>query len=209
MRPAAGGGVTGQIWPLGIGGQLVIDGETITVHCVDGADVRGYTAGGERARFTLTRVAEEPARANEEWRFGAVLLDAGALSAAQLREAAGLLGDLHAAWFGYRSGDPERPMSGEPRAGFDPALTTLRQRVEAKASELGCSVGKLHQKRGELLRRGVPALVDGRAARSATESGVDTRVRDAILAEAKELAESSDVRKMQFRARVAGRRATW
>ena len=30
-----------------------------------------YTAGGERVRFALTRVAEEPARANEEWRFGA------------------------------------------------------------------------------------------------------------------------------------------
>jgi hypothetical protein len=59
----AGGGMTGQRWPLGIGGQLVIDGETITVHCVDGADVRGYTAGGERVRFALRRVAEEPARA--------------------------------------------------------------------------------------------------------------------------------------------------
>ena len=207
MRAAADGGMTGQSWPLGIGGQLVIDGETITVHSVDGTDVRGYTAGGERVRFALTRVAEEPAGANEEWRFGAVLLDAGALSDAQLREAAGLLGDLNEAWFGYRSGDPERPTSGEPRAGFDPAQTTLRQRVAAKASELGCSVGKLHQKRGELLRRGVPALVDGRAARSATGSGVDTRLRDAILAEAKELAEASDVRKMQFRARVASRLA--
>ena len=199
--------MTGQIWPLGIGGQLVIDGETITVHSVDGTDVRGYTAGGERVRFALTRVAEEPARANEECRFGAVLLDAGALSDAQLREAAGLLGDLNEAWFGYRSGDPQRPTSGEPRAGFDPAQTTLSQRVAAKASELGCSVGKLHQKRGELLRRGVPALVDGRAARSATGSGVDTRLRDAVLAEAKELAEASDVRKMQFRARVASRLA--
>jgi transposase InsO family protein len=199
--------MTGQRWPLGIGGQLVIDGETITVHSVDGADVRGYTAGGERVRFALTRVAEEPARATEEWRFGAVLLDAGALSDAQLRGAAGMLGDLNEAWFGYRSGDRERPTSGEPRAGFDPAQTTLGQRVAAKASELGCSVGKLHQKRGELLRRGLGALVDGRAARSATGSGVDTRVRDAILAEAKELAESSDVRKMQFRALIASRLA--
>jgi hypothetical protein len=122
-----------------------------------------------------------------------VLLDTGALSDAQLREAASLLGDLNESWFGYRSGDPVRPSSGEPRAGFDPAQATLGQRVAAKASELGCSAGKLHQKRGELLRRGVPALVDGRAARSATGRGVDTRVRDAILAEAKELADASDV----------------
>ena len=72
----------------------MIDGDRITVHSVDGADVHGYTAGRKRVRFALRRVAEEPARANEEWRFGAVLLDAGALSDAQLREAASLLGDL-------------------------------------------------------------------------------------------------------------------
>jgi len=194
-------------WPLGIGGRLVIDGETITVHSVDGAEVNGFTAAGERVRFVLTRVGEEPAPANEEWQFGAVLLDASALSDAQLREAGELLGHLNEAWFGHRSGDPGRMSPGEPRAGFDPAQTTLRQRVEAKAAELGCSVGKLHQKRGELLRRGVVALVDGRAARSATGSGIDPRVREAILAEARELAESSDVRKMQFRARVASRLA--
>ena len=155
----------------------------------------------------LTRAVEEPARANEEWRFGAVLLDAGALSDAQLREAAGLLAHLNEAWFGYRSGDPGRASPGEPRAGFDPAQTTLRERVAATAAELGCSVGKLHQKRGELLRRGVAALVDGRAARSATGPGVDVRLREAIVAEARELAEASDVRKMQFRARVASRLA--
>jgi hypothetical protein len=88
------------------------------------------------------------------------------------------------AWFGYRSGDPERPAPGEPRAEFDLALTTLSGRLEAKARELGCSVGKLRQKRGELLRRGVAALVDGRAARSATGAGIDPRVREAITAEA-------------------------
>jgi hypothetical protein len=58
-----------------------------------------------------------------------------------------------------------------------------------------------------VLRRGVAALVDGRGARSATGSGIDPRVREAIIAEAKELADSSDVRKMQFRARVASRLA--
>jgi hypothetical protein len=63
---------------LGIGGRLVIDGEMITVCSVDGADVRGYAAGGERVRFLLTRVGGEPAAVNEEWRFGAVLLEAGA-----------------------------------------------------------------------------------------------------------------------------------
>jgi hypothetical protein len=114
----------------------MIDGETITVHSVDGAEVQGYTAGGERLRFVLTRVGEKPARANEEWRFGAVLLDAGALSAVQLREAAVLLGNPNEAWFGYRSGAPQRASAEEPRMGLDPAQTTLRERVAAKAAEL-------------------------------------------------------------------------
>jgi len=142
-----------------------------------------------------------------EWRFGSVLLDAGALRDAQLRDAADLLAHLNEAWFGYRSGDAGRPSAGEPRAGFDPEQTSLRQRVQAKAAELGCSVGRLHQKHGEVLRRGVAALVDGRGARSATGSGIDPRVREAIMAEAKELTDFSDVRKMQFRSRVASRLA--
>ena len=195
-------------WPLSVGGRLVIDGEAITVHSVDGAEVRGYTERGEPARFVLTRVEHEQAEAcNDERRFGSVLVDAGALNDGQLREAAELLGHLNEAWFGYRSGDPERALPGEPRSGFDPAQTMLRQRVGAKAVELGCSAGKLHFKRGELLRRGLAALLDGRAARSITGVGIDERLRAAIIAEARELENASDVRKMQFRARVASRLA--
>ena len=138
-------------WPLAVGGRLMIDGETITVHSVEGAEVRGYTEGGEPVRFVLTRIALDSASVcNEEWRFGPVMLEAGALSDAQLRGAAELLAHLNEAWFGYRSGDPGRPSPGEPRPGFDPEQTTVRQRVAAKAAELGCSAGKLHQKRGEL-----------------------------------------------------------
>ena len=77
----AGGGMTEARWPLSVGGRLMIDGEAITVTSVDGADVRGFTGRGEPVRFVLTRVEERPAEAcNEEWRFGSVLLDAGALS---------------------------------------------------------------------------------------------------------------------------------
>lgn len=196
-------------WPLAVGGRLVIDGETVFVNAVGGAEVHGFTAAGAPVRFVLTRVAgEERAVANgEEWRFGSVLLDAGALSAAQLREAADLLGHLNEAWFGYRSGDPLRPSEGEPQAGFDPAQTTLADRLEQKATELGCSVSKLFKKRRELVRRGLVALMDGRAARHAAGPAGDAVLRAAIVAEAQELADASDVRKMQFRARVASRLA--
>ena len=196
-------------WPLAVGGRLVIDGEAVFVSSVEGADVRGFTAAGEQVRFVLTRVVDNEAAlaCDEEWRFGSVLLDAGALSAAQLRAAAELLGHLNEAWFGYRSGDPLRPSPGEPRAGFDPAQTTLGGRLEAKAVELGCSVSKLYNKRHELGRRGLGALIDRRAARSMVGPEVDARLRAAIVEEAKELADASDVRKMQFRARVASRLA--
>ncbi len=207
MGTSVGGDVTGR-WPLSVGGRLVIDGETITVHSANGAEVCGYTERGEPARFVLTRVEHGQAEAcNQERRFGSVLVDAGALNDRQLREAAELLGHLNEAWFGYRSGDPARALPDEPRPGFDPAQTTLRQRVHAKAVELGCSAGKLHYKRGELLRRGLAALLDGRAARSVTGVGIDERLRAAIIAEARELENASDVRKMQFRARVASRLA--
>jgi hypothetical protein len=194
---------------LGIGGRLVIDGEAVFVSSVDGAEVRGFTAAGQSLRFMLTPVAdEEPGPAGiEPWQFGSVLLDAGALSDAQLREAAELLGHLNEAWFGYRSGDPDRRSPGEPRPGFDPVQTTLGKRLETKAAELGCSVWKLDKKRHELERRGLAALVDGRATQSAIGSTIDARLREAIVAKAKGLAESSDVRKMQFRARVASRLA--
>ena len=43
-------------WPLSVGGRLMIDGETITVTVVDGADVSGFTGRGEPVRFVLTRV---------------------------------------------------------------------------------------------------------------------------------------------------------
>ncbi|MGO9789985.1 MAG: hypothetical protein ACLP8S_10975 [Solirubrobacteraceae bacterium] len=191
MGASGRGGVIEPIWPLGVGGRLVIDGEAIIVSSVDGAEVQGFTVAGERVRFVLTRVAEEPPRAcNVPWRFGSVLFEARALSDAQHREAAVLLGHLNETWFGYRSGDPGRALSGEPRAGFDPAQTTLESRLAVKAAELGCSVAKLYKKRHDLEHRGLGALVDRRAAQSATGPGMDQRLRAAILAEAAELAES-------------------
>ena len=195
--------------PLCVGTRLRIDGEAITVTSVEGARVAGFDASGEPVAFVLTPVtAAAPAETlNEEWRFGSVLLDAGALSAVQLREAAELLAHLNEASFGYRSGDPGRPSPGEPRPQFDPACTTLRQRLEAKAAELGCSAERLRKRRRALQHNGVTALIDGRTARSATGATIDERLRAAIMAEADGLADASDVSKMQFRARVASRLA--
>ena len=189
MRAVAGGGMTVGRWPLSVGGRLMIDGEAITVTAVDGSEVKGFTGRGEPVRFVLTRVEGPPSAApdNGEGRFGQVLLDAGALCDRQLREAAELLAHLNEASFGYRSGDPGRPAAGEPRERFDPDRTTLGDRLKAKAAELGCSVETLRRRRRLLQRRGLAGLVDGRHARSVTGSGVDETLRDAIIAEAREL----------------------
>ena len=200
--------MTGLRPPLCVGTRLTIDDKAITVTSVEGANVAGFDAKGEPVAFVLTPVAATPASTvNEEWRFGSVLLDAGALSDAQSREAAELLAHLNEASFGYRSGDPGCPLPGEPRPQFDPVCTTLRQRLDAKAAELGCSSERLRKRRRALQRNGVTALVDGRAARSATGVAIDEQLRAAIVAEADGLGDSSDVRKMQFRARVASRLA--
>ena len=194
--------------PLCVGTRLMIDGAAITVTSVDGVNVTGFAANGEPVAFVLTPVAAGSApTCNDESRFGPVRLDAGALSEAQLREAAELLGHLNEASFGYRSGDQGRPSPGEPRPGFDPERTTLRQRLEAKATELGCSAETLRKKRRAVQRRGIAALLDGRHARSVTGPRIDDRLRAAIVGEAEGLAEFSDIRKLQFRARVASRLA--
>lgn len=197
------------IWPLGIGGRIEIEGRWITVTAVEGAEVRGLTDGGERVRFALTPLAveEDPGpEGGEELRFGSTPLEAGALSDAQLREAATTLAHLNEAYFGYRSGDPGRPSPGEPRAAYDPGRTTRTRRLEAKAAELGCSVETLRRRRRSLKQSGVAGLLDGRGG-VWTGPDIDPRLREAILAEAAELAEASDVRKMQFRNRVASRLA--
>ena len=43
---------------------------------------------------------------------------------------------------GHRSGDPAAPAPGEPREGFEPSLP-MRQRVAAKAAELGIGASTL------------------------------------------------------------------
>ena len=70
---------------------------------------------------------------------------------------------------GYRSGDPTAPASGEPREAFDPSLP-MRQRVAAKAAELGISADTLWYR-----------LRKWRAARCTTFGLVDMRSTTARL----------------------------
>jgi transposase InsO family protein len=75
-----------------------------------------------------------------------------------------------------------------PRPGFDPATTTVTQRDQAMAAELGVSVRTVRQRRACYARQGLWGLVDGRATRAWEPTGrVDARlvaaVREVIDAE--------------------------
>ncbi len=150
VRAVAGGGMTVGRWPLSVGGRLMIDGEAITVTAVDGAEVRGFTGRGEPVRFVLTRVEGEPSAApgNEEWRFGPVLLDAGALERSAAARGGGAVGasERGVVRLSLRGSRPSR-CRGSRVQRFDPARTTLGDRLEAKAAELGCSVETLRKRR--------------------------------------------------------------
>jgi hypothetical protein len=70
VEPSGRGGLMDRGWPLSLGGRLTIDGQAVIVSSVEGAEVRGFTEGGERVRFVLTRVEEEPVSVrHEEQRF--------------------------------------------------------------------------------------------------------------------------------------------
>ncbi|WP_449061539.1 Mu transposase C-terminal domain-containing protein [Planomonospora algeriensis] len=81
---------------------------------------------------------------------------------------------------------PEAEAGAEPREEYDPAVTTVEDRVAAKACELAetdqpVSVRTLHRMRQRYREQGVWGLVDQRATRQQTLSGrVDPRVITAL-----------------------------
>jgi len=85
---------------------------------------------------------------------------------------------------GYRSGDPAAPAPGEPREGFDPSLP-MRQRVAAKAAELGIGTSTLWYRLQKWRAAGSTTfgLVDRRSTTARLShplAGADPRVIEAI-----------------------------
>jgi transposase InsO family protein len=83
---------------------------------------------------------------------------------------------------------PDAEPGAGPREGFDPALTTVSQRAEAKAAELGVSVRTVHARRARYAQQGLWGLIDQRGARERAVTGrADARlvaaIRDALESE--------------------------
>ena len=92
------------------------------------------------------------------------------------------LGDLLEARTGYRAGNAELAVAGEPRPQFDPSSTTLRDRYRAKAEELGCAVSTLHARWSRYSQGGLGALIDGRTRRESIPlANLHPTTRDVIV----------------------------
>ncbi|MFC9810510.1 transposase [Streptomyces virginiae] len=121
------------------------------------------------------------------------------LSPAQQEIVMRRLGHVREVETGYRSGDPLRPLPGEPRRQYDPELTTLTQRRKAKAEELNraalhdpdqAEAMGLHQAsyrtlvRWDLGRRrfGPVGCADDRWLREATGHRISPALREALFA---------------------------
>lgn len=80
------------------------------------------------------------------------------------------------------TGLPPNPLPGAtPRAGFDPASTTIAERDRAKAAELGVSLRTIKTRRARYTQQGLWGLVDQRGVRLSAATGrADARLVAAI-----------------------------
>jgi hypothetical protein len=95
---------------------------------------------------------------------------------------------------GYRSGSPLHALPGEPRPGYDPEATTLRQRRLAKVAEMAAlgadsaalGLGRISERTlarwaGQCRRFGITGCIDGNWLRRAGERpSITEQVREAI-----------------------------
>jgi len=136
-------------------GYAVLDLSCGAVVVLDGVEWQVERAEPHHAQVVLSSAAGE--RMTVSFRFllahpnCRAPVGAGEAPAAGRGRQPAMVGDLTAAqqeWVslrvahllevetGFRGGDPQRPGPGEPRAGYDPAATTVTERRRAKAGEL-------------------------------------------------------------------------
>ncbi|MFK0251975.1 hypothetical protein ACIQUM_45375 [Amycolatopsis azurea] len=130
---------------LGAGAVLVLNGEEWTVERTEPqlGRVVLVNTGGERLPVTIRFLMHHPDCRQSTRLGGSVAAGRGRQDPTtddltpQQQALVGLrLAHLLEVETGFRGGDPLRPEPGEPRAGFDPASTTVTQRRHAKVAEL-------------------------------------------------------------------------
>jgi hypothetical protein len=119
------------------------------------------------------------------------------LTARQRELVASRYAHLMEAETGYRSGSPLHALPGEPRPGYDPAVTTLHQRRLAKVAEMAAlgagsaamvGLGRISERTlarwaGQCRRSGITGCIDGNWLRRGGERpSITEPVREAIYA---------------------------
>ncbi|WP_051808224.1 hypothetical protein [Actinoplanes subtropicus] len=183
---------------LSAGAGVVLDGVEWLVERAEPhhAQVVLLSAGGDRMtvsfRFLLghpncrasTRTSAVPAASR-----GRQAAVSGDLTVQQQEWVALRVAHLLEVETGFRGGDPQRPALGEPRAGYDPAATTVTERRRRKVAEFAAldpdRVGYRTLLRWEMRRRRFGALgcADDRWLRYRSgHPSIGERVREAIHA---------------------------
>ena len=194
-----------------IGTKVVYDGEVHTVAGLEGTTVRLRTPNDGLLLLATRELVgaedfevldgEAPVDNGKGLVLDTAVLDS--MPEAELRRAKELRAHLLEAITGYPSGDPEVPDQPAPRPEYDPEAT-LRERIAAKARELGVSESTLRKLKRRFEELDLPGLVDGRkgSRRPTSADRLDPRVREAILLVLDDLIPQSNVSRQQVIRRV-------
>jgi hypothetical protein len=156
------------------------------------------------ATFVFSTAAGRPSEAT-----GRLVLDPGALldglDEAEQQRVLTLQGHLLEVTTGYQSGDPHQAEPGEPRPDYDPDRTQ-RQRVQAKAVELGLTSRRVWQLLQAWRELGLWGLVDKRKTRPHNPlARLDPRILDAIQEQSTAERDDNAGSTARFRRRVQNR----
>lgn len=198
---------------ISIGTRIFLEGDKWKIIGFVGGDVELLSAKGERARYQLGHLQANPnfkILGDSEFEplydvaETASILDA--VPQELLSQAHKLEAHLLEALTGYSSGNQLLPLPNEPREIYDPELTTLNQRIQAKAGELKISTSSLWRKKRKFEQQGLAGLLDERRLQPKISFGrIDDRVKQAMILVLDDITDQSNITFTQIRVRVAKR----
>lgn len=189
----------GSSQKLEIGTKVLFDGEVCVVAAFIGSAVRLRTSTGGLALVALDHLVGAPdfeimnGYVEDEPRPRFRAAELADLPKEARKEAEDRLAHLNEAVAGYPSGTPGVPENFVPKPEYDPALTSVTQRMLVKAREVGVSESTLWGMKRSYERRGLYGLVDKRRMRPLTAADrLHPRLRAAFFAVLDELTSQSN-----------------
>ena len=168
---------------LEVGSKVQVDGEVWTVTGFEAGQLVLRSQEGRSFRWSIPaliaykgfRVVKVDQAASTD-RTGTPLLES--VPKELVRHALDMERHLQEAVSGYRLGQVSLAVDGEPRDGYDPELSSIRERMALKAKELGIGESSLWRKRKQYAELGLIGLVDSRKHKLTVDfPGVDDRVK--------------------------------